>query len=59
MPTDLIASAYIHLALTRVLRGDLTRAEAELAQAARRVEQNYCTGRGPRLGHQRGQQLGR
>jgi class 3 adenylate cyclase/tetratricopeptide (TPR) repeat protein len=38
-PNDPIAAAQIHLALTRLLRGDLTGAEAELAQAARRVEQ--------------------
>ena len=38
-PNDPIASAYIHLALTRLVRGDLTGAEAELAQAARRAEQ--------------------
>jgi class 3 adenylate cyclase/tetratricopeptide (TPR) repeat protein len=37
-PNDAIATAYLHLAWTRGLRGDLTGAEAELAQAARRVE---------------------
>ena len=39
MPNDPIASAHIHLALTRLVRGDLAGAEAELAQAARRAEQ--------------------
>jgi tetratricopeptide (TPR) repeat protein len=38
LPDDLIASAYLHLALTRLMRGDLTGAEAELAQVARRAE---------------------
>ena len=38
MPNDPIASAYIHLALIRLVRGDLAGAEAELAQAARRAE---------------------
>jgi hypothetical protein len=37
-PNDPIATAYLHLALTRLVRGDLTGAEAELAYAARRVE---------------------
>ena len=39
VPTDPIASAHIHLALTRLVRGDLTGAEAELAHAARRAEE--------------------
>ena len=39
LPNDPIASAYIYLALTRLVRGDLTGAEAELARAARRAEQ--------------------
>jgi tetratricopeptide (TPR) repeat protein len=38
-PTDPIASAYLYLALTRGVRGDLTGAETELAQAARRAKQ--------------------
>ena len=37
-PDDPIATAYLHLALTCLARGDLTDAEAELAYAARRVE---------------------
>jgi class 3 adenylate cyclase len=37
-PSDPTAVAYIHLALTRLLGGDLAGAEAELAQAARRAE---------------------
>jgi hypothetical protein len=39
LPDDPIALAYMHLALTRWVRGDLTGAEAELAHAARRTEQ--------------------
>jgi class 3 adenylate cyclase len=39
LPDDPIALAYIHLALTCWVRGDLTGAEAELAHAARRTEQ--------------------
>ena len=38
-PTEPIVSAHLYLALTRGVRGDLTGAEAELAQAARRAEQ--------------------
>ena len=38
MPSDPIATAHIHLALTHLVRGDLAGAEAELAQAARRAE---------------------
>ena len=38
-PNDLIAVAHLHLAWTRLVRGDLTGAEAELARAARRAEQ--------------------
>ena len=38
-PMDPIASTYLYLALTRFVRGDLTEAEAELAQAARRAGQ--------------------
>ncbi len=38
-PNDPVATAHIHLAWTRLVRGDLTGAEAELAQAARRAEQ--------------------
>jgi hypothetical protein len=38
-PNDPIASAYIHLAFIRSVRADLAGAEAELALAARRVEQ--------------------
>ena len=38
LPDDLIASAHLHLALTRLVRGDLTGAEAELAEVARRAE---------------------
>jgi class 3 adenylate cyclase/tetratricopeptide (TPR) repeat protein len=39
VPHEPIASAYIHLALTRLVYGDLAGAEAELAHAARRFEQ--------------------
>jgi tetratricopeptide (TPR) repeat protein len=39
LPDDPIAFAYIHLALTRWVRGDLSGAEAELPHAARRTEQ--------------------
>ena len=39
LPNDPIASAHIYLALIGLVRGDLTGAEAELAQAARRAEQ--------------------
>ena len=38
-PDDLIATAHMHLALTRLLRGDLPGAEAELAHAARRADE--------------------
>jgi tetratricopeptide (TPR) repeat protein len=38
-PNDPIATAHINLALTRLVRGDLTGAEAELAHTARRAEQ--------------------
>jgi class 3 adenylate cyclase len=38
LPDDLIASAHLHLALTRLVRGDLTGAEAELALVVRRAE---------------------
>ena len=37
-PNDPIATARLHLALARFVRGDLTGAEAQLAQVARRVE---------------------
>jgi class 3 adenylate cyclase/tetratricopeptide (TPR) repeat protein len=39
LPNEPIASAYINLALADLVRGDLAGAEAELAHAARRVEQ--------------------
>jgi class 3 adenylate cyclase len=39
MPHDPTAVAHLHLALTRLVRGDLAGAEAELAHTARRVEQ--------------------
>jgi hypothetical protein len=38
-PNDPAATAYLYLALARLVRGDLTGAEAELALAARRAEQ--------------------
>ena len=37
-PNDPIATALLHLALARFVHGDLTGAEAELAQVAHRVE---------------------
>ena len=37
-PNDPIATARLHLALARFVRGDLSSAEAELAQVARRVQ---------------------
>ena len=37
-PNDPIATARLHLALARFVRGDLGGAEAELAQVARRVQ---------------------
>ena len=37
-PNDPIASAYLYLALSRLVRGDLTGAEAQLARAARRAD---------------------
>ena len=38
VPNDPIASAYLYLALITLVRGDLTRAETELARAARRAD---------------------
>ena len=38
-PNDPIAAAHIHLTMTRLVRGDLAGAEAELAHAVRRAEQ--------------------
>ena len=39
MPTDMIVATHIYPVLARLIRGDLTGAEAELAQATRRAEQ--------------------
>ena len=39
LPNEPIASAHLHLALTCLLSGDLTGAEAELVQAERRAEE--------------------
>ena len=39
LPTDPIAFAHNHLAFTRLVRGDLTGAEAEVALAARRADE--------------------
>jgi class 3 adenylate cyclase/tetratricopeptide (TPR) repeat protein len=38
-PGDPISRAHIHMALTRLVRGDIAGAEAEVAHAARRAEQ--------------------
>ena len=39
IPNDPAATAHLHLGFTRLVRGDLAGAKAELAQAARRAEQ--------------------
>jgi hypothetical protein len=39
LPNDLIAAAQVHVALTHLVRGDLTGAEAEVTRTARRADQ--------------------